>query len=116
MRTISPTSSPDASAAVADRLDTHLQTMAEVVVHVGLGLAHGQQLLITAPLEALALVRKITEAAYKAGASLVTTMFVDDQAVLARYKYADEESFDTAAGWLYDGIAEAYRWGPRTAG
>ena len=90
--------------------------MAEVAVHVGLGLAPGQQLLITAPLEALGLVRRITEVAYQAGASLVTTMFVDDQATLARYRYGADGIFDTAAGWLHDGIAAAYRAGAARLG
>ncbi len=85
-------------------------------MHVGLGLARGQQLLITAPLDALALVRKVTEVAYRAGASLVTTMYVDDEATLARYRYAGEESFDVAAGWLHDGIAAAYRAGAARLG
>ena len=102
--------------ASASLKNDRLQTMAEVAVHVGLGLAHGQQLLITAPLDALALVRKVTAVAYGAGASLVTTMFVDDEATLARYRYADDASFDTAAGWLHDGIAAAYRAGAARLG
>ncbi len=96
--------------------DPRLNTLAEVAVHVGLGLSAGQQLLITAPIEALALVRRVTEIAYKAGASLVTTMFVDDQATLARYQYGADAGFDTAAGWLHDGIAEAYRSGAARLG
>ena len=53
-----------------------LDKLAEVAVKAGLGLAHGQELLITAPLEAVPLVRRVTEHAYKAGAALVTTFYV----------------------------------------
>ena len=63
---------------------------------------------MTAPLEALPLVRRITAHAYKAGALLVSTLISDDEATLARYEYAPDESFDRAATWLQDGLAAAY--------
>jgi aminopeptidase len=113
------------SPTLAERIDI----LAQVAVHVGLGMgsaearadqgnAHkaAQELLITAPLEALPLVRRITEHAYKAGMALVTTMFVDDQATLARYRYGRDESFDRAANWLHEGIADAYRTGAARLG
>jgi aminopeptidase len=76
-----------------------------------LGLAPGQELVITASLDALPLVRRITEQAYKAGAVLVTTLFNDEQATLLRYQHASDASFDKAAGWLQEGLANAYRSG-----
>lgn len=89
-----------------------LDRLAEVAVRVGLGGLHpGQQLVMTAPLEAVALARLITEHAYRAGASLVTTFFSDDVASLLRYQHASDASFDTAAGWLFEGMAAAYREG-----
>ncbi len=91
--------------------DAKLDRLAEVAVNVGLALARGQELVITAPLEALPLVRRITEHAYRAGASLVSTLFTDDEATLARYQYAPDESFDRVACWLQDGLAAAYRSG-----
>jgi aminopeptidase len=78
---------------------------------VGLGLRPGQELVLTAPLDAAPLVRRITEHAYRAGASLVTPLYGDDEAVLARFRYAPDDSFDTAPGWLFDGMAAAYRRG-----
>ena len=86
-----------------------LDRLASVAIEVGLGLARGQELLITASLDALPLVRRITEHAYRAGASLVTTFYSDDEATLARFRYARDESFDTAATWLQDGVAQAFR-------
>jgi aminopeptidase len=88
-----------------------LDRLAEVAIRVGLGLAPGQELVMTATLDTLPLVRRITEQAYKAGASLVTTLLSDEESQLLRYKYAPNESFDYAAGWLYEGIANAFRGG-----
>ncbi len=107
----SPSATPSTSS-LAERLDT----FARVAVHSGLGLREGQELLITAPVDALPLVRRITEHAYRAGASLVTTMYTDDETALARYRFAPEASFETAPVWLYDGIATAYRSGAARLG
>ena len=52
--------------------ETLLDRYAELTIKSGLNLREGQQLLISAPLEAVDLVRLITRHAYKAGASLVT--------------------------------------------
>jgi aminopeptidase len=98
--------------AAAKKAPSHaarLDRLAAVAIEVGLGLAPGQELLITASLDALPLVRRITEHAYRAGASLVTTFFTDDEATLARFRYAPDASFDTAATWLQEGIAQAFR-------
>ena len=86
-----------------------LDKLGEVAIKVGLQLAEGQDLLITAPMAAAPLVRRITEHAYKAGAGLVTTIYSDEQATLMRYKYGHDASFDKAAGWLYSGMAEAFK-------
>ncbi len=66
---------------------------------------------MSAPMEALPLVRRITEHAYKAGALLVTTFYSDDPSVLARFQYAQDASFDHAPVWLQDGIAAGFRGG-----
>ena len=88
-----------------------LSRLAEVSVHVGLGLQRGQELVVTAPLEALPLVRRITAEAYKAGASLVTTLFTDEESTLLRFRHAADESFDKAPSWLFEGMAAAFRGG-----
>ncbi|MBB5341896.1 aminopeptidase [Tunturiibacter gelidoferens] len=88
-----------------------LDRLAEVAVKVGLGLRAGQELIMSAPMEALPLVRRITEHAYKAGALLVTTFYADDPSVLARFEYGADASFDYAPKWLQDGIAEGFRSG-----
>lgn len=85
-----------------------LDKLAEVAIKVGLALQPGQDLLMTAPLAALPLVRRITEHAYRAGAGLVTTMFSDEEATLARYRHAPDLSFDRATAWLFEGYAKAF--------
>jgi aminopeptidase len=88
-----------------------LDWLAEVAVHAGLGLAAGQELVMTATLDAIPLARRIIEHAYKAGASLVTPLFTDEEAALLRFRYGRDASFDAAPAWLFEGMAQAYRSG-----
>ena len=85
-----------------------LDKLAEVAIKVGLQLQRGQDLVLTAPVNALPLVRRIAEHAYRAGAGLVTTFFADEELTLLRYQYGANESFDRAPGWLYEGMAKAF--------
>jgi len=94
-----------------DAFVQRLDKLAQVAVHVGLGLKEGQELVITAPVEAVSLARKITEHAYRAGSSLVTVLYEDDAATLLRYQHAPDASFDQAQKWLFDGMAEAFQGG-----
>jgi len=98
-------------AGVERTHEQKLDLLAEVAVRVGLGLKEGQELLMTASLDAVPLARRITEQAYQAGASLVTTLYSDDEATLMRYHYAPDAAFDKAAAWLYDGMGAAFRSG-----
>jgi aminopeptidase len=91
--------------------EKNLDRLAEIAVHAGLGLAPGQELVMTATLDAIPLARRITEHAYRAGASLVTTLFTDEESALLRYRYGPDASFDAAASWLYEGMALAFRSG-----
>src|SRR5690349_20839085 len=91
--------------------DVKLDRLGEVAVRVGLGLQPGQELVMTAPIEALPLARRITEHAYKAGASLVTTLFTDEDSTLMRFRFAADGSFDVASAWLYEGMAAAFKGG-----
>jgi aminopeptidase len=85
-----------------------LDRLAEVAIKIGLQLAPGQDLLLTAPAAALPLVRRIAEHAYKAGAGLVTPLFSDEEVTLSRYRFGADDGFDRAPGWLYDGMAKAF--------
>lgn len=88
----------------ADRL----QDYARIAVRVGLNLRSGQDLVLTAPVAAAPLVRVIAAEAYAAGAGLVTPLFSDEGTTLARYRHAQDASFDRAPNWLYDGMAAAF--------
>jgi aminopeptidase len=98
---------PKVSLSFEQKLDR----LAQVAIDAGLGLERGQELVMTASLDALPLARLITEQAYKAGASLVTTLFTDEASTLLRYRYAEDAGFDKAPGWLFDGMASAFRSG-----
>src|SRR5580693_3174159 len=97
--------------ASTPEFEQNLDRLAAVAVHAGLGLAPGQELVMTATLDAVPLVRRITEHAYKAGESLVTTLFTDEESALLRYRYGVDAGFDAAASWLYEGMAAAFRNG-----
>ncbi len=92
-------------------LEQKMDNLAAVAVRVGLGLKAGQELVMTASLDAMPLARRITEQAYRAGASLVTTLYTDDEATLMRYRLAPDASFDHAAKWLYGGMGAAFKSG-----
>jgi len=85
-----------------------IEKLAKLAIIKGVGLQKDQDLLISAPIESLPLVRKISEHAYKAGANIVTPLFSDDEITLSRFKYAHNDSFDKATDWLYDGIGKAF--------
>jgi len=97
------------AAPLAPGLDAGmLDRLAEVAVRVGLNLQPGQDLVLTAPLVALPLVRRVVAAAYAAGAGVVTPLLSDDEITLARYRHGHDASFDRAPDWLYRGMAEAF--------
>ncbi|MCQ8239256.1 aminopeptidase [Rhizosaccharibacter radicis] len=106
-----PTDAGTDAPGIGGRRALLLDRLAETAVRTGLNLRHGQELVITAPLDAVPLVRRITEHAYKAGASLVTTFFADEESRLARFRFAPDAAFDYAPAWMADGIAAAFRSG-----
>ena len=91
--------------------DQLLDRYAELAVRSGVNIQPGQQLVVTAPIEAVPLASLITEHAYRAGASLVTVLYSDEAATLARFRLANDEAFDVAPGWLFNGMAEAFKSG-----
>jgi aminopeptidase len=94
-----------------DRYAPQLDKLAEVAIRVGLNLQPGQDLVLTAPVAALPLVRRVVAEAYRAGAGLVTPILGDEALMLARYHNAPDDSFDRAPGWLYEGMAKAFEGG-----
>ena len=88
--------------------ENRLDRLAELAVRVGLNLQPGQDLLLTAPLEAAPLVRRIAIHAYQAGAGLVTPLFADPEVTLARFRHGADDAFDRAPGWLYNAMGKAF--------
>ena len=86
----------------------HIDKLAELAIRTGLALEPEQDLLISAPIESLPLVRRLCVHAYKAGAGIVTPIFTDPEIILSRYEYASDNSFDVSAKWLFDGMGEAF--------
>jgi aminopeptidase len=103
--------SPTETSKQTRNFEEKLDRLAETAVRIGLGLAPGQELVMTATLDAVPLARRITEHAYKAGANLVTTLLTDEESALLRFRYGSDAAFDTAASWLYEGMAQAFRKG-----
>ena len=85
-----------------------LDRLAEVSIRVGLNLQPGQDLIISAPVETLPLVRRLASEAYRNGAGVVTTFLSDDQLTLARFENATDESLDRAPGWMFEAMGEAF--------
>jgi len=91
--------------------EARLSSLASLCVKIGLNLQAGQELIISAPLEASELVRQVTVLAYRGGARLVTCLYDDPYAIRARFDHAAEATLDQAAGWLSQGVVRALEAG-----
>jgi aminopeptidase len=95
-----------------DLADT-LHAYADLTIRVGLNLQPGQRLIIIGPLanggvslEAAPLVRSLAETAYRAGATLVETVWGDEALQLARFTLAPPDAFDATSRWLGPALLE----------
>lgn len=86
--------------------DDKLSSYASLIAEVGLNLQSGQQLLMSAPLEAAPLLAQVAETAYRRGVRYVHPFYHDDALTLARYRYAPKDSFDFYPDWLARGMLE----------
>ena len=75
--------------------EQQLAGYARLAVRVGLNLQPGQKLLVRAPLEAVPFVREVTREAYRAGASLVVPVFLDDALARIRIEEAGADTLET---------------------
>jgi aminopeptidase len=91
--------------------EAQLDRLAQLSVSFGLGLKPGQELVLTADIGAIDLVRRITRAAYAAGATNVLALYADDASTLARYSHGTDAAFDYAPGWHFEAIAGALQNG-----
>ncbi len=81
--------------------------LAEIAVRIGVNLQPGQHLVIAAPLEAASLVREIAKHAWRAGAGGVSVQYEDQQLARIHLEEGNEETFDHAPLWHYDGLHRA---------
>ncbi len=94
-----------------DALEKNLEKLAELAVRVGLNLEEGQEVIATAPIEAVDFVRLLAEKAYAQGASLFTVLYGDNVLSRKRLSLAPEAGLDRAPAWLYEGMAKAFHEG-----
>ncbi|GAA6730948.1 aminopeptidase [Thermus brockianus] len=94
-----------------DAFQRNLEKLAELAIRVGLNLERGQEVIATAPIEALDFVRLLAEKAYREGASLFTVIYGDNALSRKRLSLAPEEGLEKAPAWLYEGMAKAFREG-----
>jgi aminopeptidase len=80
--------------------ETQLDNYAKLAVNIGLNLRAGQRLLINAPIETAPLVHRVTEHAYRAGAKLVSVIYLDEQLEPIRYAHAPNDSFSEFPHWI----------------
>jgi aminopeptidase len=84
-----------------------LECLAAVAVELGVNVQRGQELIITAPIEAAQFVRYAARAAYRLGASDVTCLYEDADLIRDRLDIADDDPLPPACSWLADGVAAA---------
>jgi aminopeptidase len=98
---------PESGLASALDFDTRLSKLADLCVRVGVNLQRGQEFIVTAPIEASALVHHITTIAYQLGAKHVTCLYDDPRMIQDRFRHAGDDTFDYAPAWLSGGVSEA---------
>jgi aminopeptidase len=89
------------------QFDEKLAKLAKLGVQTGVNLQIGQELIVSAPLEATALVHEVTRAAYQEGAKLVTCLYEDPAMIRTRFDLAGDASLDYAPGWMSQGVSQA---------
>jgi aminopeptidase len=71
-----------------------LANYAELLIRKGVNVRPGQRLHLTCPVELAELGRRLTDAAYRAGAKIVEVHWVDDAVTLSRFRHAAPDTFD----------------------
>jgi aminopeptidase len=94
-----------------DAFTENLNKLAELAIRVGLNLEEGQEIVATAPIEAVDFVRLLAEKAYENGASLFTVLYGDNLITRKRLALVPEAHLDKAPAWLYESMAKAFHEG-----
>ncbi len=86
--------------------DDKLDNYAKLVVHVGLGLRPGQQLLLNTPLEAAPFVERVAEHAYAAGSPFVDAIWKHDPLARVRLQHAPKDTLSMISEWRGDSLTQ----------
>ncbi|HTQ10845.1 MAG TPA: aminopeptidase [Fimbriimonadaceae bacterium] len=89
--------------------EENLALYAKLTVQEGLGLARGQELIVSAEIDQAPLVRLIAAEAYRAGAKNVEVLWMDPEIVVTRFREGSDEAIQYTANWLIDGVTRAFR-------
>ncbi|MBE5742993.1 MAG: aminopeptidase [Clostridiales bacterium] len=77
-----------------------LKKYAELLIKTGVNLQKGEMLVITAPINAVELVRETTKFAYKMGASNVNVLWNDEVVTKYGYKYRSKKQLSEVPEWI----------------
>lgn len=76
-----------------------LEKYAELIVKVGVNVQQGQPVVIRTPIEGVDFAKRLTKAAYKAGAKKVYVEFSEEEITRMTYQYASEETLGEFPQW-----------------
>ncbi len=82
--------------------DERLERYAQLAVRVGVNIADGQMVFISARVEHAPLVRALTRAAYGAGARYVDVYYVDQHVRRAMIEFGPDATLDYTPAWLIE--------------
>ena len=91
-------------------LDEQISNYAELLVRDGAAVQPGQELVVSAPVEAYEFVRRVVAAGYGAGAGHVTVIWGDERVTRLEYENLPQEYFENVPAWKRDqmnSLAEA---------
>jgi aminopeptidase II. Metallo peptidase. MEROPS family M29 len=83
-------------------LDKKLDKYAKLIVHAGLNVQKGQEVVIDAAIEAASLVRRVTKEAYEVGAKEVIVRYSDEVISRLKFEYGEAPLFTHFPQWLAD--------------
>lgn len=84
------------------KLEESLKKYAKLIVHSGLNVQKGQEVVIEAAVESAQLVRYVTKAAYEVGAKEVIVHYSDAIVTRLKYTYGDASLFSEVPSWFSD--------------
>jgi aminopeptidase len=100
-----------AASPSADDRDRWMAMLADLAVGTAINLQPGQELLLSAPIEASPVVRHVVRSAYLHGARAVTCVYEDPALIRERLTESSAESLGYAPPWLNQAVVQALRAG-----